>query len=493
MNQPFGTYLTLGIYFIGMLVIGWYAFRKSTGDLEGYMLGGRGVGPFVTALSAGAADMSGWMLMGLPGSVFVKGISGMWIVVGLSLGAYLNYVYVAPRLRIYTKIAQDAITIPDFFENRFMDRSRLLKLISAAVILIFFTFYTSSGMVSGGRFFESAFGMDYRFGLFLVTSIVIAYTLFGGYLAVSLTDSVQGLIMFAALVAIPSVAIYHLGGFKASFDIVNQLDPAHFNLFQGVQTAGILSLLAWGLGYFGQPHILVRFMSITSARELKTARRIGISWMVIGLLGASLIGLAGYAYVNVNLLELSDPETIFILFANILFNPYITGILLAALLAAVMSTISSQLLVTASALTEDFYRTFLRRGASNRELVLIGRLSVLLIAVIALIMSYTPNDTILNLVGYAWAGFGSSFGPAVLLSLFWKRMTSWGAIAGIVSGAVGVIVWVALGLSDMLYEMIPAFCASLLAIVVVSLLTSAPQQQVLDEFDQARQELKERA
>ncbi|AWB44624.1 sodium/proline symporter PutP [Paenibacillus sp. CAA11] len=488
MSVQFGTYVTLGIYFIGMLLIGWYAYRKSTGDLEGYMLGGRGVGPVVTALSAGAADMSGWMLMGLPGSVLIAGISGMWIVVGLSIGAYLNYVYVAPRLRIYTKVARDSITIPDFFENRFRDRSRLLKLISAAVIFVFFTFYTSSGMVSGGRFFESAFGMDYRFGLFLVTFIVIAYTLFGGYLAVSLTDSVQGLIMFAALVTIPAVAIYNLGGFKHTFDIIHSVDPAHFNILKGVKVLGIISLLAWGLGYFGQPHILVRFMSITSARELKTARRIGISWMVIGLIGASMIGLVGFAYIHANHLKLDDPETIFVLFSNILFNPYVTGILLAALLAAIMSTISSQLLVTASAVTEDFYRAFLRREASDKELVRVGRLSVLGIALIALAMSYSPNDTILNLVGYAWAGFGSSFGPAILLSLFWKRMNGWGAIAGIVIGAVTVILWVLLGLSGTLYEMIPAFAASLIAIVVVSLLTSKPNAEIISEFEQTKRE-----
>jgi SSS family solute:Na+ symporter len=479
----------VGLYFLVMLLIGWYAFRRTSNDIEGYMLGGRGVGPVVTALSAGAADMSGWMLMGLPGAVFVQGFSGMWIVIGLSLGAYLNYVFVAPRLRVYTKIANDSITIPDFFENRFKDGSRMLRWISAAVILVFFTFYTSSGMVSGGRFFESAFGMDYRFGLFLVTAIVIAYTLFGGYLAVSLTDSVQGLIMFAALVTIPVIVMSHLGGVKESFDVVRTLDPDHFAWFRNTTIAGIISLLAWGLGYFGQPHILVRFMSITSAGELKKARRIGMSWMVIGLVGASMIGFLGFGYVQHNGLQLDDPETIFILLSRILFNPYVTGILLAALLAAIMSTISSQLLVTASALTGDFYRTFLRREASGKELVLVGRFSVLLIAIIALIMSYTPNDTILNLVGYAWAGFGSAFGPAILLSLFWKRMNKWGALAGIVTGALAVIIWVRLGLSGVLYEMIPAFFASMISIIIVSLLTKTPEAGIQVEFEQTGSEL----
>lgn len=486
------TILSLGIYFAGMLLIGFYAFKKSTNDVSGYMLGGRGLGPAVTALSAGASDMSGWMLMGLPGAMYTTGLSSMWLAVGLTVGAYLNYILVAPRLRTYTEVANDSITIPDYFENRFKDTSRMLRFVSAIVIVIFFTLYTSAGLVSGGLLFESAFKADYMFGMLLTAGVVMVYTLFGGFLAVSLTDFVQGLIMFFALILVPVVAFMELGGVGPTFDVVREIDPTYTDIFKGTSVLGILGFLAWGLGYFGQPHIIVRFMAISSIKELKPARRIGMGWMIISIIGAMLTGLVGIAYIAETGTSLADPETIFIKFSQVLFHPFITGFLLAAILAAIMSTISSQLLVTASALTEDFYKTFLKKNASDKELVLIGRLAVLLVAVVGVLLSLEPSDTILSLVGYAWAGFGSAFGPAVLLSLYWKRMTKWGALAGMIVGAVTVLIWVNVPvLKETVYEMIPGFFLSLIAVYVVSLITSRPSKRVQNVFTEMEETLEE--
>lgn len=475
-----------------MLLIGLYAYKKSTDDVSGYMLGGRGLGPAVTALSAGASDMSGWMLMGLPGAMYTTGLSSMWIAVGLTVGAYANYLLVAPRLRTYTEVADDSITIPDYFENRFKDKTRILRFVSAIVILIFFTLYTSAGLVSGGLLFESSFGLNYTTGMLITAGVVVAYTLFGGFLAVSLTDFVQGVIMFLALILVPIVAFTNLGGVGPTFDVIRDIDPKYLDVFRGTTVLGLLGFLAWGLGYFGQPHIIVRFMAISSIKELKPARRIGMGWMIISVFGAMLTGLVGIAYVNQTATTLADPETIFIKFAQVLFHPLITGFLLAAILAAIMSTISSQLLVTSSALTEDFYRTFFRRSAGDKELVLIGRLSVLLVAIIGVLLSLTPSDTILSLVGYAWAGFGSAFGPAVLLSLYWKRMTKWGALAGMIVGAVTVLIWVNVPvLKETVYEMIPGFFLSLIAVYVVSLLTSRPSKRVQNVFTEMEETLEE--
>jgi sodium/proline symporter len=482
--------LSISIYMAGMLIIGYFAYKR-TSNLNEYMLGDRGLGPAVTALSAGAADMSGWLLMGLPGAMFATGLSSIWIVIGLTLGAYANWLYVAPRLRTYTEVANNSITIPAFLENRFADGSRILRLISALVILIFFTFYVSSGMVSGGVLFQSTFGLDYHTGLWILTGVVVAYTLFGGFLAVSWTDFVQGIIMFVALILVPVVTLIHVGGFGPSIDTARSIDPALLNIFTGTSLLGVISLFAWGLGYFGQPHIIVRFMAINSVKEIKKARNIGMGWMIFSSIGAMLTGFIGITYFSQNDMKLDDPETVFIVLGEVLFHPFITGFLISAILAAIMSTIASQLLVTASSLTEDIYKTFLRRSASDKELVFLGRLSVLLISVIALILSWEKNDTILGLVGYAWAGFGSSFGPLILLSLFWKRMTKWGALAGMIVGAATVIFWSMAGLSETLYEMIPGFGASLLAIIVVSLLTAKPSKEVEAQFEEFEKIVKE--
>ncbi|MBA4603574.1 sodium/proline symporter PutP [Thermoactinomyces mirandus] len=478
-----GIVISLSIYMISMLGIGYFAYRR-TSDLSDYMLGGRNLGPAVTALSAGASDMSGWLLMGLPGAMYVAGLSSGWIVVGLTIGAYLNWLYVAPRLRSYTEMANNSITIPDYFENRFHDSSRILRIVSALVIFVFFTFYTSSGMVSGGELFKSAFQMDYAWGVWLTAGVVILYTLFGGFLAVSWTDFVQGTIMFIALILVPVVTLMETGGWEPTFTEINAIDPSLLDALKGTSVIGIISLIAWGLGYFGQPHIIVRFMAITSVKEMKSARRIGMGWMIFSIVGAMLTGLLGIAYFHQTGQTLANPETVFIVLSDVLFHPVIFGFLLAAILAAIMSTISSQLLVTASALAEDFYKAFVRRSASDRELVLVGRLSLLIVSMIALFLALNPNETILNLVGYAWAGFGSAFGPVVLLSLYWKRMNKWGALAGMVTGALTVIVWEQIEAFAEIYEMIPGFLACTVAIIIVSLLTAKPSAKILSEFDE---------
>lgn len=483
--------ISLGIYFLAMLLVGYYSYKR-TSDLSDYMLGGRKVGPAVTALSAGASDMSGWMMMGLPGAMFISGLSEAWLSIGLFAGAYVNYIILAPRLRTYTIVANDSITIPDFLENRFEDHSKIVRTVSAIVILIFYTLYTSSGLVAGGTLFESSFGANYQTGLLLTAGVVVAYTLFGGFLAVSITDFIQGVIMFVALILVPIVAFTEVGGVAATMDEVRSIDPAMLDLFKGTTFVGIISLLAWGLGYFGQPHIIVRFMAVGSLKQLKSARRIGMSWMGISLIGAMLTGLAGAAYHSMNGTTLENSETIFIYFADVLFHPYITGFLLAAVLAAIMSTISSQLLVTSSSLTEDFYKAFLKRNASDKELVFVGRLAVLIVAIVGVSLSLNPSDTILGLVGYAWAGFGSAFGPVLLLALYWKRMTKWGALVGMIVGAVTVLIWANTKvLADFIYEMVPGFFLSLLAVVVVSLLTKKPDEEIHQKFDEMEKVLRE--
>ncbi|MDM7955095.1 sodium/proline symporter PutP [Blastomonas sp.] len=469
------TAVSLGAYFVLMIGIGLYAWRKSTSNVSEFMLGGRNLPPAVAALSAGASDMSGWMLMGLPGAVFLGGFSAVWIAVGLTIGAWANYRLVAPRLRAYTEIADDAVTIPDYLEKRFDDRSRNIRVIASLVIVIFFTLYTSAGLVAGGKLFEASFGYDYRFGLVLTASVVVLYTLFGGFLAVSLTDFVQGCIMFIALVLVPIVAIAAVGGWSDTQAAATAIHPDYFDWFAGIGTLGIISSLAWGLGYFGQPHIIVRFMAVRSVKDMPATRRIGMSWMIVTVIGAVLCGIGGLAYVAQNNIALADPETIFIVLSQTLFHPYITGFLLAAILAAIMSTISSQLLVSSSSLTEDFYKTFYRQSASQTELVMVGRAATLVVAIVAIFLALDRSSSILSLVGNAWAGFGAAFGPVILLSLHWRRMTRQGALAGIVGGAATVLIWLYAPFtiggqapSDVIYEIVPGFLVSLIAAVAVS-------------------------
>lgn len=490
--MEFGTIFSLAVYFAVMLGIGFYAYKKSTSDISGYMLGGRNLSPSVTALSAGASDMSGWMLMGLPGAMYLSGLSSAWIGIGLIIGAYLNYLIVAPRLRSYTELANDSITLPDFFENRFSDDKHLLRVISSIVIIVFFTLYTSSGVVAGGKLFESSFGLSYELGLYITAGVVVIYTLFGGFLAVSLTDFVQGCIMFLALVLVPIVVLTEVGGLDTAITTIEQMNPNLLSFASGVSLLGVLSAMAWGLGYFGQPHIIVRFMAIRHVNDLPVARRIGMSWMIVSLIGAMATGFVGVVYVKQTGLALSDAETIFILLSQVLFHPLIAGFLLAAILAAIMSTISSQLLVTSSSLTEDIYKAFFNKSASQKTLVLVGRISVLIVALMAIFLAYDRESSILSLVSNAWAGFGAAFGPVVILSLYWSRMNKQGALAGIITGAATVLLWIYLpiqiggqSLSSYMYEIVPGFIMATLAIVVVSKLTSAPSEQQIALFNKA--------
>ena len=501
--------ISLALYFIVMLGIGLYAYKQSTDDVSGYMLGGRNLSPSVAALSAGASDMSGWLLMGLPGAMYLFGLSKVWIAIGLVLGAWANYFLVAPRLRVYTEKANDSITIPDYFANRFDDNKNILRVISAIVIIVFFTLYTSSGVVAGGKLFENSFNMSYEMGLYITTGVVVLYTLFGGFLAVSLTDFVQGCIMFISLLAVPIATFTMLDQpvmdtlANARYDLLlsspKESEIHALNMmdwFAGGSTIAIISAMAWGLGYFGQPHIIVRFMSVRSVKDMPTMRRVGMSWMTLSAIGAVLTGLFGAAYMLENQMPIDDKETIFLVLSELIFHPLIAGFLLAAILAAIMSTISSQLLVCSSSLTEDFYKIYLNRSASQKELVLVGRISVILVALFAIYLAYDRDSSILDLVSNAWAGFGAAFGPLVLLSLYWKRMNLQGAISGMVVGAATVLFWIyapitidGQALSAIIYEIVPGFILSTITIVVVSLTTAEPKKEITDLFDEVESSL----
>lgn len=476
-----GVWISLILYFVLMLAIGVYAWRKSTSNSEEYMLGGRNLHPAVAALSAGASDMSGWLLLGLPGALYVSGLVEAWIAIGLFCGALANWIIVAPRLREQTERYDNSLTIPGFLANRFPTRAMLLRVVSAIVIVVFFVVYTASGLVGGGKLFSSAFGGSYLTGVWLTLGVVLAYTVVGGFLAVSLTDFVQGCIMMLALVIMPLVVLLGPGGggLSQASETLAEVDPNFLSLTEGLTVVGFLSAVTWGLGYFGQPHIIVRFMAVRSVGEVATARNIGMAWMAIAVIGAVGLGVFGRAYVVRNGLTVEDPETIFIVLAELLFHPLVTGFLYAALLAAIMSTVSSQLLVSSSSLTEDFYRLFLNREATEQQLVLVGRIAVLAVGIVAAFIARDPDSNVLTLVSHAWAGFGAAFGPLIILSLTWSRMTGLGAVAGLVVGAGTVMIWTALGLNSSflggpgLYEIIPGFAAALIAIVGVSLATEA--------------------
>lgn len=485
MSDQFFLYLALGIYFAVMLIIGWVAFRR-TSSHEGYMLAGRGLPSWVAALSAGASDMSGWLIMGLPGAIFATGLIEGWIAVGLLIGSYLNWRLVAPRLRAYSEVSRNSITVPSFFENRTRDRSHLLRSISSVVILVFFTLYASSGMVAGGKFFESAFGGDYLVGLLIVTAVTLGYTLFGGFLGASLTDVVQGLMMVIALIVVPIVAIFTIGGWSETASIVETVGSGNLSVFgDATMTTGavvlvVLSGLAWGLGYFGQPHIIVRFMALRSPQEAKAARRIGTSWQFLSLLGAVAAGLVGIAYFDKFGGGPNDAETVVLLMSQVLLHPLVAGFVLAAVLAAIMSTLSSQLIVCSSALVEDLYRIMRKTPPNEKLLLVLGRVGVLAVAAVAALLALSPNDSVLGLVSFAWAGFGAAFGPIVLLSLYWRKLTNWGALAGMIVGAIVVFVWKALDTG--LYELLPGFILATVAAVVVSLLTYKRNADIDGEF-----------
>jgi sodium/proline symporter len=491
------TISVLIIYLSVTLVIGYMAYRL-TNNLSDYILGGRNLSPSVAALSAGASDMSSWLLLGLPGYAYAAGMDALWISVGLTIGAYLNWQFVARRLRSYTEVANDSITIPDFFENRFRDKSKSLRVISALVTLVFFTFYTSAGLVGGALLFQESFGMTYNQALWIGALVIISYTFLGGFLAASWTDFIQGSLMILAIIIVPIIAIQQVGGWNDVVSTVAEVNPSHLNALDGLGFIAIASLVAWGLGYFGQPHIIVRFMAIRSVKDVPLARFIGMAWMVAGLIGAIFIGFAGIAYfADAPLIvgDVDNSEKVFIFFADVLFNPWVSGILLAAILSAIMSTIDSQLLVSSSALAEDFYKSIFRKKASQRELIWIGRFGVLAIALLAIMLAIQSNpakenaSSILDLVSYAWGGFGAAFGPVVILSLFWKRMTRNGALAGMIVGALTVVVWKQLsGAYDgifNLYEIVPGFLLGWIVIMVVSILDKEPSQEIQEEFEKA--------
>ncbi|PFG09190.1 sodium/proline symporter PutP [Marinobacter sp. LV10MA510-1] len=483
-----GVWISLIGYFGLMIAIGIYAMRTSTSSSEDYMLGGRSLSPKVAALSAGASDMSGWLLLGLPGALYVSGLASAWIGIGLFVGAFVNWTLVAPRLREQTVHYGNAITIPSFLANRFPTQALSLRTVSAIVIVVFFAVYTASGLVAGGKLFESAFSgifnfgglSDYAVGIIITLGVVLVYTVIGGFLAVSMTDFVQGVIMMLALVLMPAVVLFGEGGggYTQAAQTLNEIDPTLLSWTEGLTFIGWLSAVTWGLGYFGQPHIIVRFMAIRTLKEVPVARNIGMGWMAISLIGAISLGIFGRAYAVRTGMAIDDPETIFIILSDLLFHPLITGFLYAALLAAVMSTISSQLLVSSSSMTEDFYRLFLRKEASDRECVNIGRVCVVLVGLVAAFIASDPDSQVLGLVSNAWAGFGAAFGPLILLSLMWPRTNGTGAISGVVVGAVTVMVWISLGWGSEfmggpgVYAIIPGFIASWIAIMAVSSMTA---------------------
>ena len=495
--MSFGSYLAIAIYFGFLLFIGRYFYDKNA-SMNEYLLDNRRMGPVVTALSAGASDMSGWMLLGVPGALYATGIAKVWMIIGLIIGAYCNYLFLAKRLRIYTEVASDSITIPDFLENRFKDRTKILRIISGLIILIFFTLYVSSGIIAGGKTFESFFGLKFAYGAVFTLVIVVFYTFFGGFKAVSITDAFQGLLMFCVLVSIPVVAYLSLD-LPSDTNLIKEiskLDANHLNPFRDQTFWGILGLMAWGFGYFGQPHIIVRFMAIRDSKELAKARRIGIGWMSIGLLGAIMSGLIGFVYFSQRG-GLSDPETVFLKLGELLFPPFFIGIIISAVLSAIMSTISSQLLVTSSSVTKDFIFAFYKKEISQNTQTAISRYAVVVVAIVATMLAFISTDNVLNVVGNAWAGFGASFGPVLLFSLYWKRMSALGALAGMIAGGATVIFWITSGLNVYVYEILPGIIASCIAIISVSIwgdainkMTSEPHEQVIkDEFEKMKTRL----
>lgn len=475
------------IYLSILVAIGYFFYKKTT-TISEYMLGERQLNGWVTSLSAQASDMSGWLLLGLPGYAYLAGYEASWIAIGLAAGTYLNWKFVAKRLRQYTQISNNSLTLSDFFENRFRDKSKMLRIVSAIFILVFFIFYTSSGLVAGGKLFNSIFGISYLSALTIGAVCVVSYTFLGGFLAVCWTDLFQGMLMFFTILIVPFIGFKKMGGIENTFDTVKGINSELLTFFTGMDgiplgTMALVSLLAWGLGYFGQPHILVRFMATKSSSEIKKARIIAMVWVLLSLTGAIFVGIVGRAYLGETLMD-GTHETVFMLLVHDLFYPLVAGFLLAAVLSAIMSTADSQLLVAASAVTEDFYRTLFKKDATDKELLMVSRLSVVIIAIIAYIIALNPNSSVLDLVAYAWAGFGAAFGPIVLFSLFWKRMTRNGALAGMISGGLTVILWKNLsgGIFD-LYEIVPGFFISCILIIIFSLIDKEPSQEIQDEFE----------
>ena len=469
------------IYLMFMLGIGIYFFvRSKDGGDKAYFLGGRQMGPWVSALSAGASDMSAWVLMGLPASIYAAGIGQAWIAIGLGIGYAVSWLVEAPRLRSFSIVADDSITIPQYLTNRFLSKSKLLQIICAVIFLVAYTVYAASSIKACGTLFNTVTGLDTTVAMYVAAAIIISYTFLGGFSAVCWTDFFQGLLMLGALLIAPIFALALIRGGQAA-TTVTELPEGYWNLFTNWKD--IVSGLGWGLGYFGMPHIIVRFMSLESQKSLKKSAKIGISWTVLILIFSVASGCVGHLLLG----QLSDSSTVFIQMVRFMFPAIISGILLSAILAAAMSTADSQLLASASAFASDVYKPVIRKGnASEKEMLWAGRIVVLIIAVVAVLIAANPNSgTIMGLVENAWGVFGAAFGPAILLSLFWKRFTFSGAVAGILAGAIVDICWLAFLGSTGIYEIIPGFFAGLVVSVVVSLCTPAPSREVELMFDHA--------
>ena len=469
------------VYLLFMLGIGVYFFIRSKGGSDKtYFLGGRQMGPWVSALSAGASDMSAWVLMGLPASIYAAGIGQAWIAIGLGIGYTISWLVEAPRLRRFTIAADDSITIPQYLTNRFLSKSKALQIICAVIFLVAYTVYAASSIQACGTLFNTVIGMDPTVAMYLAAIIIIGYTFLGGFSAVCWTDFFQGMLMLAALLIAPIFALALINGGQAATTVA-ELPEGYWNLFTNWKD--VLSGLGWGLGYFGMPHIIVRFMSLRSDKDLKKSAKIGIGWTVLILIFSVASGCVGHLLLG----ELSDSSTVFIQMVRFMFPAIISGILLSAILAAAMSTADSQLLASASAFASDVYKPVIRKGkATEKEMLWAGRVVVLIIAVIALLIASNPNSgTIMGLVENAWGVFGAAFGPAILLSLFWKRFTFEGAVAGILAGAIVDIAWLAFLGGTGIYEIIPGFICGLIAAVIASKCSKAPSAEVEALFDKA--------
>ncbi|MBQ9866241.1 MAG: sodium/proline symporter PutP [Lachnospiraceae bacterium] len=489
------------LYLVMMVGIG-AAYSKKNANSEDYFLGGRSLGGFVAALSAQASDMSGWLLMGLPGAIFLSGISGDgWVALGLLIGTALNWIIVASPLRRYTILAGNSVTLPMFFEHRFGDKKKILMTISSIIIAFFFVVYTASAFAAGGKLFSSVFGIDYLTALTIGAVVILAYTFMGGFKAVCTTDFIQGTLMIVALLAVPiaAFAIMNSNGIdfaRALTDNGVEDVAAYTGLFTGTTATSIISGLAWGLGYFGMPHILVRFMAVKDEKEMAKSKVVAISWVTLSLVFACVIGVVGRAFMNYDDIMAAGTERIFIemikrIFVEDIHASLIAGIFLCGILAAIMSTADSQLLVSASAIAEDIYKGVIKKDADDKKVLTLSRVAIVVIAVVAYVIAIDPNSSVMTLVSDAWAGLGAAFGPLVLMSLFWKRTNLSGAIAGLVSGALTVIVWDYLplaaghtmGSATGLYSLALGFPISLVAIIIVSLATAAPDKEITDTFD----------
>ena len=467
------------VYLVFMLGIGVFFFlRSKDGGDKTYFLGGRKMGPWVSALSAGASDMSAWVLMGLPASIYAAGIGQAWIAIGLGIGYTISWLVEAPRLRSFSVVANDSITIPQYLTNRFLSKGKLLQIICAVIFLVAYTVYAASSIKACGTLFNTVIGMDATVAMYIAAIIIIGYTFLGGFSAVCWTDFFQGMLMLGALLIAPLFALALINGGQAAATM-SELPEGYWNLFTNWKD--VASGLGWGLGYFGMPHIIVRFMSLESQASLKKSAKIGISWTVLILIFSVASGCIGHLLLG----ELTDSSTVFIQMVRFMFPAVISGILLSAILAAAMSTADSQLLASASAFASDVYKPVIRKdNATDKEMMWAGRYVVLAISVIAVMIASNPKSgTIMGLVENAWGVFGAAFGPTILLTLFWRRFNFAGAVAGILTGAAVDILWLVCLKSTGIYEIIPGFIASLIVAVIVSLATKAPSAEVTAVFD----------